>query len=260
MTNVQTQTQPDQDQREALYNDPAVGTATQIAMPREAVTRLRGLVIDLDSNILKPNPWFPPAADAATFHCGITPVLERHPVLRYAEVRNTGRYLHLIVWFQTAVELRTAAEQRTWTGIHAVLKASVPSDPAAHPLITLTRPIGAVNSKTGAMVSRLKVALPVDSAALQAWANDVARKPFEALGMILFGQKRITPCPYCNTTDSYLDLGDRVGYCYGPCRTVPLSRFHKPFMLTSALKARASNATAVKGGSTPKRRTRKNKN
>src|SRR4051794_38005637 len=109
------------DIREALYNDRARGTADQIQLPREAVTRLWGLVVDLDANILKPNPWFPPAPTPEEFHRAITPALDRHPVLRSAEVRSTGRWLHAITWFQEPVELRTAADQQRWNAIHEVL-------------------------------------------------------------------------------------------------------------------------------------------
>jgi hypothetical protein len=52
---------PNVDVREALYNDRRVGLVGQVQMPREAVARLHGLMVDLDANLLKANPWFPPA-------------------------------------------------------------------------------------------------------------------------------------------------------------------------------------------------------
>src|SRR5262245_12835316 len=91
------------DLREALFNARPVGLASHIQVPREGVTRLWGLVIDLDANILKANPWFPPADTAETFYAAILPVLERHPVLQHAEIRDTGRWLHAILRFTEPV-------------------------------------------------------------------------------------------------------------------------------------------------------------
>ena len=135
------------DKREALFNDQAVGPASHIQVAREGVTRLAGLVVDMDADPLKANRWFPPADNAEDFFKLIGAVFDRHPVLRHAEVRDTGRWLHLIVLFSEPVELRTAQEQRLWTKIHKLLIASVPSDANAQALITLTRPVGSVNSK-----------------------------------------------------------------------------------------------------------------
>lgn len=217
------------DLRESLYNGHAVGLAQDIQLPREAVTRLHGLVIDLDANVLKPNPWFPPAETAESFLTGITPVLSRHPILRHAEIRDTGRWLHAIVWFKDAIELHTAADQQRALGLHRMLKASVPSDPAAQALITMTRPVGSINSKTGMPVRMLRPGDPVPADVFLEWANEVQKKPFETLGMILFGERRTKPCPYCDSENSYLDLGEVVGFCYGPCKRVPLKRIHEPF-------------------------------
>jgi hypothetical protein len=225
-----TQNDPHQiDLREALYNDHHVGAAGQVQLPREAVTRLHGLPVDLDADLLQPNPWFPPAHTAEAFADAIAPALARHPVLCHAEVRKTGRWLHAIVWFQEPVELRSAADQRRWKALHQVLMGSVPSDPAAPALIGLTRPVGSTNSKTGAEVKTLKPGAPVPAAALEGWAAEVARKPFEAVGTPLFGGGRVSPCPYCRREDSHLDLGEAVGFCYGACRHVPFRRLFEPF-------------------------------
>jgi hypothetical protein len=99
------------DAREALYGDRCIGTAGQVQLPREAVTRLHGLVVDLDANLLQPNPWFPPAATPEAFAATIAPALARHPVLCHAEVRDTGRWLHAIVRGRGAAlpELRAGA-------------------------------------------------------------------------------------------------------------------------------------------------------
>jgi hypothetical protein len=221
--------QADFDVRESLFNDRAVGAAGQIMMPQDAVTTLHGLVVDLDPDILRPNPWFPPAETPGAFYAAIAPTLHRHPVLDRAEIRSTGGGLHALVWFNQPVELRSAAEQRRWSSIHRVLMASVPSDPACHPPITLTRPFGSINGKNGKPVEKLKDATHIPPVAVSAWAEDVARRPFLAIGLILFGEPKLNPCPYCGADGSRLDLGDFLGFCYGPCQRVPLRRLHEPF-------------------------------
>jgi len=218
------------DLREALFNDRLVGLASHIQVPREGVTRLWGLVIDLDANLLKANPWFPPADTAETFYAAILPVLERHPVLHHAEIRDTGRWLHAIVRFTESVELKSALDQKHWTAVHKVLIASVPSDPAVPALIALTRPIDSINGKTQKPVRLLKAATEISPGVVLNWTEEVNRSPFQTLGQILFGKQRVTPCPFCQTEGSHLDLGEKVGFCYGPCRQVPLKRLFEPFL------------------------------
>src|SRR5262249_31760351 len=116
-----------------------------------------------------------------------------------------------------------------------VLKASVPSDPQAPQLIANTRPIGSINSKTGRQVRLLKAGTPIHAEMIEEWAQEISRKPFEALGMILFGQKRVAPCPYCLGPKSRRDLGEVVGFCYGGCGKITFKRFHAPFLKSAEL-------------------------
>jgi endogenous inhibitor of DNA gyrase (YacG/DUF329 family) len=230
------------DQREALFNNRPVGLAAHIQVPRESVTRLWGLVVDLDANILKPNPWFPPADTAEAFYTAIAPVLERHPVLRHAEIRDTGRWLHAIVRFNEPVELKSAKDQKYWTDIHKVLMGSVPSDSAAPALIALTRPISSVNGKTQRPVRMLKAAIEVSPGVLVEWTEEVKRSPFQMIGQVLFGEQRVKPCPYCQTEGSHFDLGERVGFCYGPCKQVPLNRLFEPFLTAPSVSNCSNNS------------------
>jgi len=236
--------QPSRDEREALYNNRLTGPASKIQLPRECVTQLYGLMTDVDPQILKPNPWFPPAETPQLFLTGITPVLARHPILRNAEVRDTGRGLHLITYFITPVELRSARDQQSWTGCHQILNGSIPADPNAPALIGLTRPVGSINSKTGRPVRVLKLGTQIEAVVLQDWAEEVAAGPFEMIGEILFGEKRITPCPYCHKEGSYLDVKRVVGFCYGPCHKVPLKRIYEPFFIETP----KAEAKEKKGG------------
>ena len=154
----------------------------------------------------------------------------RHPVLRHAEIRDTGRWLHAIVRFDQPVQLHSEAEQREWAGRHTILKASVPSISAAPVLHALTRPVGSVNGKTGRAVRTLEPGLPVPTEDLKRWVAEVRTKPFATIAYPLFGAERVTPCPYCRQKGSRLDLGDSVGHCYGPCRQVPITRVLEPFL------------------------------
>jgi hypothetical protein len=220
------------DLREALVNDCPAGPAPQIQLPREAVTRLGGLVVDLDANLLKPNPWFPPADTAETFYRGIARVLDEHPVLRHAEIRDTGRWLHAVVRFKEPVELKSAKDQRRWTALHKLLMGSVPADPSAPALIALTRPVGSVNGKTGRPVRTLQPGVEIPASVLTGWGEEVSRTPFQTLARVFFGDKRVEPCPYCEADGSHLDLGETVGFCYGPCQQIPVTRLHEPFLKT----------------------------
>src|SRR5437667_10491464 len=112
------------DLREQLYNEQLVGPVTEIQHPTERVTTLHGILLGLDPGILRPgNPWFPPDADPRQFHEAIRPPLDRHPVVTHAEVRASGTGLHLIVWLDPPVELRSAAEQKYWAGIYDTVRA-----------------------------------------------------------------------------------------------------------------------------------------
>src|SRR5262245_57428719 len=106
---------PPGDIREAMYNEQATGPASLIQLPRERITSLHGIVLDLDPGLLRPdNRFFPASVDPRAFFEGIKPVLDRHALARHAEVRASGTGLHLIVWLEPAVEMHSADEQGRW--------------------------------------------------------------------------------------------------------------------------------------------------
>lgn len=238
------------DTRESLVNDRQVGPASHIQLPREAVTRVFGLVIDLDADKLKPNPWFPPAADAESFYHGIVSVLERHPVLSHAEIRDSGRWLHAITWFEQPAELRSPDDQMHWTAMHKLLMASIPCDSSAPPLIGLTRPVNATNSKTGHSVQILKAGVAVSIDALYTFVEEVQRNTFRTLASILYGNKRIAPCPFCEMEGSHFEIGDRVGHCYGNCKHVQKHQIFDPIFKPSGSVPKPSTPKPKKGGTT----------
>jgi hypothetical protein len=154
------------DLREALYNDGCTGTESRIQLPAARITRLLGIMIDLDPGKLNPNNRiFPPAADPREFLARIQGVLDHHPLARVAEVRNSGTGLHLLIWLDPPLELKTAGEQRYWDGIVRAVQATLPSDPNAPGITALTRPVGAINSKNGAYIEILRAGLRIDTTA-----------------------------------------------------------------------------------------------
>jgi hypothetical protein len=244
---------------EAFYNNRPVGPAPQIQLPREAVVRLWGLVVDLDADLLKPNPWFPPADTAEAFYTAIRPALGRHEALRHAEIRDTGRWLHAIIHFAEPVELKTARDQERWSAIHRIVMASVPADPSAPALVGLSRAVGGFNGKTGRPVRVLKAADEIPASVLTNWGEEVSRKPFLTLGRALFGASRVTPCPYCQGPGSHLDLGDVLAYCYGPCRQVRLARLHEPFLAASRAGMGAGGTASAEEGTPGKKSSKRRK-
>jgi hypothetical protein len=57
------------DLRETLWNEGLTGPAGLIQVPTERITRLRGILLDLDpAKLIAENPWFPPADNPVEFH------------------------------------------------------------------------------------------------------------------------------------------------------------------------------------------------
>jgi hypothetical protein len=121
-----------QDLREQLVNGRETGTFAEVQLPRERVTTLHGILLDLDPQLYRPgNPVFPPAADPRAFFEQVRPVLDRHPLARHAEVRKTGTGLHAIVLLDPPAELHTAADQARWDALVRAVQCTLPVDPNA---------------------------------------------------------------------------------------------------------------------------------
>lgn len=214
------------DVRELLVNDGAQGFARDIQIPRERVTRLRAIMVDLDPDLLIPgNHLFPPADNPEQFFEAIEPILQRHPLAKHAEIRSSGRGLHVLIWLDPPLELCSAADQQRWKHMVRIIQRSLPSDSNAPDLIALTRPIGAINSKNGAVVECLKPGQAVRPAEVEEYVSSIAAKPFFAVAVPLLGAEQIQPCPVCGTDHSSLRVLDEVGRCY-KCGTVGLDRLY----------------------------------
>ena len=117
------------DLREQLWNEGLTGPACLIQVPTERITRLRGILLDLDpAKLIAENPWFPPADDPVEFHAKIKHVLQRHPLARHAEIRLSGTGLHGIIRLAPPVELTSAGEQKNWANLTRMAQCSLPVD------------------------------------------------------------------------------------------------------------------------------------
>ena len=213
------------DSREQLWNEGLTGPAGLIQVPTERITRLRGILFDLDpTKLAAENPWFPPADDPVEFHAKIKHVLQRHPLARHAEIRLSGTGLHGIIWLAPPVELTSAAEQKKWATVVRAVQCSLPVDPNAPGITALTRPIGSINSKNGAVVEVAEPGEPIDAACVIAFVEGLARAPFKTVAMILLGSEHLQPCPICRRDGTHLDILDRAGKCHGHCGNVNLAR------------------------------------
>lgn len=219
------------DLRQQLYNEGLQGPVQRIQLPRERITRLNGILFDLDPKLLVPNNlYFPPADDPRAFYEAIRPVLERHPLACHAEVRNSGTGLHAIVWLQPAVELHTAEEQAKWSAIVKAVQCTLPSDPDAPGITALTRALGSINGKNGATVEVIKVGQPVSPLEVETYLQQLVKKPFQMVTEVLFGSQRVVPCPVCEGPRTRLDALDHMGRCYGGCSKVSLEQLYDVLM------------------------------
>jgi hypothetical protein len=204
------------DQREAPYNDRKIGLVYDVQLPVERITTLHGFVIDLDPALLRPgNPLFAPADSPAEFFTNICPMLDRHPILRFAEVRSSGRGIHLLVWIDPPVELCSAAAQIHWDAMVRIVQRSVPSDPTAPGITALTRAVGSINRKNGAVVEVLRPGKSVEPQQIDEYLKQISAAMFKVIVLPLVGDTRVSPCPVCQLGGSRLDILDRAGMCYG---------------------------------------------
>jgi len=224
-----------------------------IQVPAERITTLHGFMVDLDPAKLAPdNPLFPPADSPRAFHEAIKPILGRYPLAHHAEVRVSGTGLHLIIKLEPAVELRTAPDQQRWGAIVRAAQSTLPGDPDAPGITALTRPVGSVNSKNGAVVEVLAPGEPVDPARVVEFVEGLAKAPFKAVATVLLGADRVRPCPACRGEGSRLDVLDQSGRCYGGCAEVTPEQL---FDLMYRPAPRPAKQPAAKQGRTAIRRT-----
>ncbi len=225
----------DVDTRESLVNDRPRGPVGAIQIPMEMITCLHGIMIDIDPHLLRADALPDGALEspAALYDLAVRAWLARHPVFAKAEVRSTGRGLHVLLWIEPAVEFSDPGERDRWAAVVKIVQSILPSDPHAPGITALTRPLGSTNSKTGRPVEVLKSGTSVKPAEAIDLANEIAAHPFRIASQLLVGKHTAT-CPVCRKPGSRLGVMDRAGRCYGSCGKVSLGMLLGSFMLCSA--------------------------
>ena len=223
---------PKSDLRKQLVNGGKVGVIERVSLPEDMITSLRGIMLDIDPGLFR-RALVPDKVrnDSERFYKTIVqPWLRRHPVLSSAEVRATGRGLHVIINLSTPIELETEGQRQYWSGVVKTLQKLLPTDPDCPGITALTRALGSVNSKNGIEVCSLEMGQPVTQDEVLALFDQVRTSPFRTIAKILFGAEQITPCPVCGGEGSRLDALDHVGKCYGGCGKVRLGQLFDVFL------------------------------
>lgn len=219
------------DLRKQLCNDRKVGPIAKVQLPTEMIARLWGILFDIDPDLFRKKTI--PAdvrADPRRFYHEIVRLwLARHPALQDAEVRLSGRGLHIIIWFTEPVEFSSEADRQRWAGIVRAVQAVLPTDPDCPGITATTRALGSINSKNNAVVEQLAAGKPVEAKVVLELFEQLHRRPFRIIMAILLGSERCKPCPVCGEDGSNLSALDFVGRCYG-CGKVPLSALYDVFL------------------------------
>ena len=223
------------DLREQLANAGETGPITYVSTPEDLITRLRGVMIDIDPKYLAPHviPDGPEPAGIRMYHHTVAAWLDRHPVLKKSEVRFSGTGLHVLLRLREPIEFTNTNERKRWAAIVRVIQRILPGDPHAPGITALTRPVGSVNGKSGLEVRRLRVGEPVTSAELLTLHSEIRDRPFATIAGILIDRKALTPCPICRTPGSTLSILDRCGRCYATCGTVGFAHLFASFVASA---------------------------
>ncbi len=212
------------DLREQPYNGGAVGPVEAVSTPRDLITRLSSIPVDLDPKFIRPELLTGPGIPAEQLFRLVAAWLERHPLGHAAEVRFTGTGLHALFRLEPAVEFGSTDDRDQWDAVVKAVQASLPSDPNAPGITILTRPVGSINGKTGRPVTRLRDSGVAPKEEVLAFVADLAARPFAVLAGILHGGgERLTPCPLCNAAGSSMAVLNKKGKCYG-CGNVSVAR------------------------------------
>jgi len=216
------------DSREALFNRGDVGPIKQVQVSTERICSLRGILYDLDADFFRTSGLLPKVpSDPTEFYAAVVrPMLNRHPALSKAEVRNSGRGVHVILRFDKPVAFETAGDRERWAGIVEVVQEALPVDPDAPGLTATTRAIGGINGKNGAEVTLLAEGEPVTSDEVLELYDEMIEAPFRTVMRIMVGDVVMEPCPCCGKAGTKLSALDYVGRCYGSCGNVKIERLY----------------------------------
>lgn len=216
------------DEREQLYNGGERGQIEQIQHSTERIVQLRGILFDVDPKLIVPGTMIPhvPQEPHMFYDTVLRPMLDRHDVLRRAEVRNSGTGVHVILRFAEPVIFQDDAARDRWAGIVQVVQCALPIDPDQPGMTAATRPIGSINNKNDATVKLLHGGDGVSEADVIGLYEEMIKSPFKTVMKIVTGQEKIEPCPICKEAGTKLSALDRAGRCYGSCGTVNLGQLY----------------------------------
>jgi hypothetical protein len=228
-----TKKSPSKQKREAdlrvqLLNEGKSGPIQEIQVPVEMVTSLRGILFDIDLELIRKSRILPqrPKDPKSFYDEVLSRWLAQHPVLDRAEVRISGRGLHVILRFTEPVAFENEADRERWAAIVQVVQAALPIDPDQPGITATTRKLRSVNSKNGAVVRLITRGQRVTQEEVLELFEQMRSAPFKTVIRILTGAECVAPCPVCGGAETRLSAGDYVGFCYGGCGKVPLERLY----------------------------------
>jgi hypothetical protein len=218
------------DHREQLVNGRECGPVTAVALPESMITSLHAVMLDIDPDLFRADrlPEGATGNPVMMYEGFIGPVLGRHSLYRRAEVRDSGRGLHVLLWLDPHVTFEDESDRTRWAAIVRIVQRVLPSDPNAPSITSLTRPVASVNTRTGRRVAALKPGEPVHPDDLLDLVEEVAIAPFKVAAGLLLGSD-LSPCPACRGPGTRLGILDKVGRCYS-CGEVTLARLFDAYL------------------------------
>ena len=199
-----------------MVNGGEIGPIGRVSIPEIMITRLKGIMLDFDLDLYKKEKLPAGATESSVklYETFVGPMLQRHPLYAKAEVRDTGRGLHAILWFDQPVEFKTPAEREKWGAVVKAVQKTLPTDPACAGITATTRPVGSTNSKTQRQVRIIKPGSMVTADEVLNFVTELRHKPFKIVAGFLLDP--VAPyCPVCATPDARLGVMDKFGHCYG---------------------------------------------
>lgn len=188
------------DERESLVNDRRHGPANQITPKVEEVASIHAFMIDIDCGILDPAVFSLGCVEspAELYEKHVRFWLDRDPVLRKAQVRDSGHGLHILLWLDEPI-VCCGDDVHDWDAIACGIRNVMPGDPNLNGLIALTRPVGATNSKHDPprQVCLLRPGDLVSLADVLDLNRRITEQPARLWMRVFFGGERAEPCPFC---------------------------------------------------------------
>jgi len=219
------------DQRESLVNEGAIGAITEIQTSGARIAQLSGIMFDVDRDLIKQGPFTPVAPKTPEdLFVIVQSWLRRHPVLAKAQVRSSGRGLHVLLMFDAPVIFSEDAERERWKAIVKVVQSALPIDPGQPGITAITRPVDSINSKNDGKVSVLEEGEPVTQKEVERLAQSIVDEPFKVVWGIINGEEQRTHCPFCQKPDSKLSVQGFEGQCYG-CGKVSLKVLYESLLM-----------------------------